>query len=125
MSLEGFEDQVAFSFYFHSYRWAYFWRGIIRASPLGNADLCYKASLAAAMGYLANTRQSPGLQMKATELSSHTVAAVHSVISRGSKAEAAGMLNVLAAMGVYNVWVSSMEDCYELFSLIYMIQSIS
>jgi len=102
LSLAGFEDQIAFSFYFHTYRWAYFWQGILRSSPLENADLCYKASLAVAIGYLGKTKGDTKLESKSIELSSVTVSAVQCTLNRGSKLDFAGLLAVITTLGLYN-----------------------
>ena len=105
LSLVGFEGQIAFSFYFHDYRWAYFWQGILRSIPVGNADLSHKASLAVATGYLGKARRDLNLETKATELSSIAIKAVQLTLNRGSKSDFPGLLAVITALGVYNVSV--------------------
>jgi hypothetical protein len=103
LDLDGFQDHVAFSFYFHSYRWAHFWRGIMRATPCDGADLHYVASSAFAIGYLAKVKGDANLAIRAAQLSSRAVTAVQIALSQGTKHEVASMLGTVAAMGVYNV----------------------
>lgn len=102
LSLAGFEGQIAFSFYFRDYRWAYFWQGILQTSPVGNTDLSYKASLAVATGYLGKAKKDLDLESKATELSSVAVKAVQFTLDRGLKSDFPGLLAVITALGVYN-----------------------
>ncbi|KAH8893105.1 hypothetical protein GQ53DRAFT_123107 [Thozetella sp. PMI_491] len=102
LSLVGFEDQIASSFYFSSYRWAYFWRPIMRLAPEGSADPFFKASSAVTLGYLAKVKHVPELTRKATELSTCAVNWVRRAVSDGSRAETAGMLTAIGALGIYN-----------------------
>lgn len=107
LSLAGFEGQIAFSFYFRDYRWAYFWQGILQTSPVGNTDLSYKASLAVATGYLGKAKKDLDLESKATELSSVAVKAVQFTLDRGLKSDFPGLLAVITALGVYNYVVDN------------------
>ncbi|KEY66403.1 hypothetical protein S7711_10987 [Stachybotrys chartarum IBT 7711] len=75
----------------------------MRAAPVGNADIHYMASLAVVIGHLAKAMRDSGMETKAVQLSSRAVAMVQSTLSRGSTADAAGLLAVITALGIYNV----------------------
>lgn len=102
LNFAGFETHIALSFYFHSYRWAYFWKGILKTSPDENADLCYTASLAVTVGYLAKSKGNADLEYKAARYSSTTINAVQSILNRGSKTNYASILPVITTLGIYN-----------------------
>jgi hypothetical protein len=103
LDLVGFQDHIAFTFYFQRYRWAYFWKGIIQVSPVDSSDLHYTASRAVVLGYLAKMNRDPELAMKAVQLSSQAVVGVQKTIDNGSLAEQAKVLSAISAMGIYNV----------------------
>ncbi|KAH7325598.1 hypothetical protein B0I35DRAFT_420813 [Stachybotrys elegans] len=102
LNLAGFQDHIAFTFYFQRYRWAYFWQGIIRVSPADSSDLHYTASRAVVLGYLAKMNHDRELEMKAVQLSSQAVSGIQNMINNGSIPEQASILSAISAMGVYN-----------------------
>lgn len=104
ISLIGFQEHIAFSFFFNSYRWAHFWRPLLKSTPGGSSDLIYKASLAVALGYMAKIKKSSELVKQAIELNSYAVNQVREIVTRGSKADLVRMIPiVVGALSIYNV----------------------
>lgn len=103
LSMDGFQDQIAFSHYFHSYRWAYFWRPLMRITADGRNDVMYKASLAVALGYLAKQKDNTELLHQAHCMYSKSVDQVQLTLSRGSKVDSSRIPAIIGALGIYNV----------------------
>jgi hypothetical protein len=116
LSLVGFRDAMAFSFFFHTHRWAFFWRPILRWIPDGSNDPIYKASLAVSLGYMAREKGNPILQQQATELCSGAVNTVQNTLAKGSKSDSARMTRVVAALGIYNVRYICILAMYKFYS---------
>ncbi|RDW58240.1 hypothetical protein BP6252_13651 [Coleophoma cylindrospora] len=105
-SLVGFQEQIAFSFFFNSHRWAHFWRPLLQLIPEEENDSNYKASLAVALGYMAKITKSSDLVEQAIELNTYAVKEVRAALARRSKPDSARMLmTIVGALGIYNYTV--------------------
>jgi hypothetical protein len=107
MNLSAFQEHMAFSYFFATYGWAYFWKPFLHLAR--DADLAPTASrmcsLALAYGHMGTNHADKNLKSTGLELYGQSLREVQSLLTRGTGArtELAQLCVPIVILGMYSV----------------------
>lgn len=107
MNLTAFQEHMAFSYFFATYGWAYFWKPFL--SLARETDLAPTASrmcsLALAYGHMGTGNSDKSLKSMGLELYGRSLREVQSLLTRGpgAKTELAQLCVPIVILGMYSV----------------------
>lgn len=107
LSLIGFQDQIALSYFFGSDAWAPLWQPVFRISQISDSEERksnnHTALLAMAFGFMGNDRRERSLQNKGKQLFGKTLRDTRSLIAQAQKEQCAMLLVTIVMLGMYTV----------------------
>lgn len=107
LSLIGFQDQIALSYFFGSDAWAPLWQPVFRISQISDSEERKNnnqtALLAMAFGFMGNDRRERSLQTKGKQLFGKTLRDTRSLIAQAQKEQCAMLLVTIVMLGMYTV----------------------
>jgi hypothetical protein len=107
MNLSAFQEHMAFSYFFATYGWAYFWKPFLHLAR--ETDLAPTASrmcsLALAYGHMGTNHADKSLKSTGLELYGRSLREVQSLLTRGTgaKTELAQLCVPIVILGMYSV----------------------
>lgn len=107
MNLSAFQEHMAFSYFFATYGWAYFWKPFLHLAR--ETDLAPNASrmcsLALAYGHMGISKGDARLKSTGLELYGKTLREVQSSLSKGveARSELARLCVPVVILGMYSV----------------------
>ncbi|KAH8670906.1 hypothetical protein BX600DRAFT_537231 [Xylariales sp. PMI_506] len=103
LDLRGFEEQMAFSHFFKTYRWANLWRPVMQLAedPVQPAGK-YAASLAMVYGHMASKYQASRLKCRSLTLLQSAMKVVQGTMQKGSRESLVSLIPVLAILNQYD-----------------------
>lgn len=107
MNLTAFQEHMAFSYFFATYGWAYFWKPFLHLAK--ETDLAPTASrmcsLALAYGHMGTNHADKTLKSTGLELYGRSLREVQSLLTRGTgaKTELAQLCVPIVILGMYSV----------------------
>lgn len=107
MNLTAFQEHMAFSYFFATYGWAYFWKPFLHLAR--ETDLAPTASrmcsLALAYGHMGTNHADKSLKSTGLELYGRSLREVQSLLTRGpgGKTELAQLCVPIVILGMYSV----------------------
>ena len=111
LSLTGFVDDIAFSYFFDSYGWINMHSILLQDSGIRNTlsdgDMAYDSLRALAYGLLGKDRHIQSLQSQGARLYGNTLRKLRSKLSTQSKDELACLIKPIAIMGSYLISVEN------------------
>jgi hypothetical protein len=107
LSLIGFQDQIALSYFFGSDAWAPLWQPVFRISQISDSEERKNnnqtALLAMAFGFMGNDRRERSLQTKGKQLFGKTLRDTRSLLAQAPKEQCAMLLVTIVMLGMYTV----------------------
>lgn len=107
MNLTAFQEHMAFSYFFATYGWAYFWKPFLQLAHENDfapsaSSLC---SLALAYGHMGIGHGSKSLKSTGLELYGRSLREVQTLLTRGAEAreELARLCVPIVILGMYSV----------------------
>lgn len=111
LSLAGFVDDIAFSYFFDSYGWINMHSIMLQDSGIRNTlsdgDMAYDSLRALAYGLLGKDRHIQSLQSQGARLYGNTLSKLRGKLSTQSKDELASLIKPIAIMGSYLISVEN------------------
>lgn len=107
MNLTAFQEHMAFSYFFETYGWAYFWKPFLQLAR--ETDLAptasHMCSLALAYGHMGNGHADKSLKSMGLELYGRSLREVQTLLTRGAEArlELARLCVPIVILGMYSV----------------------
>ncbi|KAH8653805.1 hypothetical protein BX600DRAFT_471667 [Xylariales sp. PMI_506] len=111
LSLEGFQELVAFSHFFEVYHWAHFWRPVLQlqADPHQPVGI-YTVSLAMAYGHMSKVYKVPALQVESLRLLQTVVDVVKVTIASGSGEELVNLIPLLVVLFQFDYAIDGINN---------------
>ncbi|KAK1675581.1 hypothetical protein BDP55DRAFT_715699 [Colletotrichum godetiae] len=111
----AFRDRMAFSHLMAHYRWAPFWKPLLRmsldeesSSDVAKAD--YTGSLATALGFMGNSVNEPNMLAEGYELNGKVIRALHYAVSAKSNQELARWAFTIIILSLYQYAVENVPN---------------
>lgn len=120
MNLTAFQEHMAFSYFFATYGWAYFWKPFLHLAR--ETDLAPTASrmcsLALAYGHMGTGHADKSLKSMGLELYGRSLTEVQSLLTQGTgaKTELAQLCVPIVILGMYSVRWSTHHIPYRTYS---------
>lgn len=116
MPLSAFHENMAFSYFFATYGWAYFWKPFLQLAR--ETDLAptasHMCSLALAYGHMGNSHANKSLKSMGLELYGRSLREVQTLLTRGAEArvELARLCVPIVILGMYSVSDTGGTCCF-------------
>lgn len=108
LPLIAFRDRMAFSHLLANYRWAPFWKPLLRMSLEGSSQsdvikVDYTGSLATALGFMGSSVKEPNMLADGYELNGQVIKSLQSALLAKSKQELARWAFTIIILSLYQV----------------------
>lgn len=107
MDLTAFQEHMAFSYFFATYGWAYFWKPFLQLARENDLapTASHMCSLALAYGHMGNGHADKNLKSMGLELYGRSLREVQTLLTRGAEArvELARLCVPIVILGMYSV----------------------
>lgn len=107
MNLTAFQEHMAFSYFFATYGWAYFWKPFLQLARENDLapTASHMCSLALAYGHMGRGHADKNLKSMGLELYGRSLREVQKLLTRGAEArvELARLCVPIVILGMYSV----------------------
>lgn len=115
LNLSAFQEHLAFSYFFATYGWAYFWKPFLQLARENDLapTASHMCSLALAYGHMGIGHGDTSLKSMGWELYGRSLREVQTLLSRGAeaKAELARLCVPIVILGMYSVRLDVVPCC--------------
>lgn len=115
LDLGGFQETMAFTYFFQGYAWASLWRPLVQVHSQSIIPLGYQSSLALVYGYFGLRNRDKATEVRGLKLYGSQIRQVKSVLDRGNKVELAKITVSVMILGMFTV---SGQSPYRTISLL-------